>query len=46
MLIYYRSTVPSSIFGIADFNLAKLKLHDILNSHRFLQYAPELRPRH
>jgi hypothetical protein len=46
MAIYYRSTVPDSVFDIANFPRARSSLTKTLNSHRFLQYAPGLRPHH
>ncbi len=44
MLNYYRSTVPDSPFDVSNYPGARHQLSKLLDSHKFLQYAPELRP--
>jgi len=44
MLVYYRSVYSLSPYDIANFAKARAALRDILNSPRYMQYAPGTRP--
>ncbi len=46
MLVYYRSTTAHNEFSIRNYRGARRKLRRILNSHRFMAYAPGLAPKH
>jgi len=46
MAIYYRSTSPHSTYAISRYDHARHALRHILRKHRFMDFAPELRPRH
>ena len=43
MLVYYRSVYSLSPYDIANFAKARAALRDILNSPRYMQYAPGTR---
>ena len=45
MAIYYRSTDPKSFYNISNYDMARHDLRKILRAHRFMDFAPELRPR-
>jgi len=44
MAIYYRSTDPNSAYDITNYGSARHDLRKILRAHRFMAFAPELRP--
>jgi hypothetical protein len=46
MAIYYRSTAAHSAYAISNYDHARHALRHILREHRFLDFAPDLRPKH